>query len=262
MQRQSGGGPNDPGNMIFFIVIMVIILFNVKPVDAYQKGSNDIATTIPDKAHLYLDQLDLEILNYFPDMPMPPYFGALIEHESCITLRHSRCWSPTSELKTKREQGIGFGQLTRAYNSKGKIRFDTIGKLRARYDHLKDLRWSTVRDRPDLQLRAIVTLYKQIYVQLPEHISVMNRIMFSDAAYNGGYRGMYRDRQLCKLKKGCNPIIWLNNVEDTCSKSTKPLYAGRSACDINRHHVRDVVSRRTPKYIYYWLSNDWLWWNP
>lgn len=221
---------------------------------------HDVHTYIPDRANKYLPLLKDETETYFRNHPLPPYMAGLIEHESCITLKHKRCWSPASRLKTKREEGAGLGQLTRAYKKDGSLRFDTIERLKRRYKYLKELSWSNVYKRPDLQIRAIVTLWQKNYTQLPNDIDALNKIAMADSAYNGGYRGMYRDRQLCKFKKGCNPKIWFNNVEKTCSKSKKVLYGNRSACDINRHHVRDVLQNRTPKYVRYWLDHKWFWW--
>lgn len=66
--------------------------------------------------------------------------------------------------------------------------------------------------------------------------------------YNGGMGGVNNERRACGLRKDCNPQFWFDNVERTCMKSKKPLYSGRSACDINRHHVHDVFQVRASKY--------------
>jgi membrane-bound lytic murein transglycosylase MltF len=82
-------------------------------------------------------------------------------------------------------------------------------------------------------------------------------LIFSDVSYNQGYYRTYKDRQLCKLKKDCNPKIWFNNVEKTCTASKKSLYSGRSPCDISRHHTRDVF-KRIIKYYYYYLKDNYM----
>jgi len=74
------------------------------------------------------------------------------------------------------------------------------------------------------------------------------KLAMTDAAYNGGVGGVLNERRSCSLRGDCDPNKWFGNVEKTCLKSTKPLYAGRSACDINRHHVSDVLRTRMPKY--------------
>lgn len=183
-------------------------------------------------------------------MPSPNYFAALIEHESCISLKHSRCWAPTSRLKSDREEGAGLGQLTRAFKADGSTRFDALEDSK-RLDPrgLNELRWDTVYQRPDLQMRVIVLMtrasWNRLLTLVPDDEP---RLAMTDAAYNGGMGGVLNERRACGLREGCNPNQWFGHVEKVCLKSTKPLYAGRSACDINRHHVHDVLHTRMPKY--------------
>lgn len=47
----------------------------------------------------------------WPGHPYLPYVGGLIEHESCISLTHSRCWNSAARLKTEKEEGAGLGQF-------------------------------------------------------------------------------------------------------------------------------------------------------
>ena len=80
------------------------------------------------------------------------------------------------------------------------------------------------------------------------------RMGMTDAAYNGGPGGLASDRRICGLKIDCDPNKWFGHVELTSNKSRKPLYGGRSAFDINRHHVKDVLITRRPKYEL-WFEN-------
>lgn len=175
---------------------------------------------------------------------------ALIEHESCISLKHSRCWDPSSRLKTTREEGAGFFQLTRAYNSSGGIRFDVISELRSKYPkELYELNWLNVYQRPDLQIRAGILKSKENYLQF-ENVAenTIEALAFADAAYNGGISGVNTERRACYISSSCDHTRWFGNVELFCMKSKAALYGNRSACDINRHHVRDVVLVRSYKY--------------
>ena len=74
---------------------------------------------------------------------------------------------------------------------------------------------------------------------------------FADAGYNGGLGGVNNERRACKLASWCDPNKWFDNVEKLCLKSKAALYGNRSACDINRHHVRDVLLVRSTKYNQY-----------
>lgn len=178
-------------------------------------------------------------------LPLPSYHFGLIEHESCITLTHKRCWSSESRLRTPREEGGGLGQLTRAFNPDGSTRFDALKDIRSRHmAELADLSWSNLYSRPDLQVRAIMLMTR-------DNLSAIQRsgvygeeaLKMADAAYNGGLRGVFKERAACGLSSWCDPGRWTGNVERFCLKSRAPLYAGRSACDINRHHVTDVWVR-------------------
>lgn len=209
----------------------------------------DVKTYIPPRAMEHRDTVRSELDRIFPDIPEYNYIPALIEHESCISLTHSRCWNSTSELKTAREQGVGLGQTTRAWTKDGVLRFDTLADLRKQYmSELKEASWDTYKYRPDLQIRATILLVRQNYKGFYNIPDKMNRLHFTDAAYNSGPGNTQKERRACGLASGCDPDIWINNVERYCQRSKKALYAGRSACDITQHHVTDIFFTRMPKY--------------
>lgn len=209
---------------------------------------------IPPQAFNYRDTIKSELDSYFFELYNYNYVPSLVEHESCISLKHKKCWNSMSRLKTAREEGAGLGQVTRAFNSDGSVRFDTLGEMAKRYKmELKDAKWDTIYQHPDIQLRIMILMlrddYKKLYaIENPEH-----RMQMVDAAYNGGLGGVLKERRACGLAHNCNPNIWFNNVEKTCLKSKKVLYGTRSACDINRHHVEDVFHSNIPKYNKYYF---------
>lgn len=213
-------------------------------------AAQPVATHIPPRAFEHLPTVRAQVRDLMPGFASPHYFPALIEHESCVSLTHSRCWSPTSRLRTSREEGAGLGQLTRAFREDGSVRFDALADAR-RLDPrgLNELRWDTVYQRPDLQIRVIVLMTRQTYGRLtplvPQHAP---RLAMTDAAYNGGLGGLMNERRACAARPGCDANQWFGHVERTCLKSKAPLYGTRSACDINRHHVHDVLVVRMPKY--------------
>lgn len=174
----------------------------------------------------------------------------MIEHESCISLTHSRCWDPSSRLKTAREEGAGLFQITRAYRTDGSIRFDALEELKQKYKtELHQLNWSNIYSRPDLQIRAGLLKSKENYeIFAPYAANTDEALAFADAAYNGGISGVNAERRACVLTPGCDPKKWFGHTEKLCLKSKTALYGNRSACDINRHHVRDVLLFRSHKY--------------
>lgn len=205
---------------------------------------------IPTRAYKYFPMVIESNIEYLPELVIPDYFGGLIEHESCITLCSKRCWNPKSRLKTKREEGAGLGQLTRVFNRNGTVRWDMLRTLRLRHPkELKELTWNNIYKRPDLQIKALVLLWRDDYEYLSKSIRNKKEIQwFVDSAYNGGFKWLNRERIMCKFTKGCDPDLWFNNVEKMKSRrARRKLYGTRTAWDINRHHVRDV-RLRSKKY--------------
>jgi len=233
----------------------------VKPVKTIVKtiprstNPRDTKHYIPPQAFQYFDIITKETKDIMPDLPYPQYIAGLIEHESCITLTHSKCWSPRSQLKTKRELGLGMLQITKAYRSDGSVRFDTLTELRNRYSkYLKELSWSTIVQRPDLQIRAGVLMTKNNFKALSPMSDPYQRLAASDAAYNGGLGSVRKRRRICGLKSNCDPQYWFGNLEHIVVKSTKPLYGSRSAQQINTEHVYKVLKETMPKYKPYFNS--------
>lgn len=209
----------------------------------------DTKTYIPTQAPAVLKIVKQEQIKLFPQLPTPWYLGGLIEQESCISLTHSKCFNPRSQLKSAREEGGGIGQLTRAYRSNGSVRFDSLtDQVRAHNLELKELSWSNLYTRPDLQARSLILMTKDNYSSLFNITDEDERLNMSDAAYNGGLSGLRKQRLLCGLKTNCNPQIWFNNVAIICAKSLKPLYGGKNACDINTEHVYNIRYIRMNKY--------------
>lgn len=204
---------------------------------------------IPPQAFQYRQTIQNELDNLFPNIPNYNYVPALIEHESCISLKHKRCWNPTSELLTKREQGLGLFQHTRAFRADGTTRFDAVADMKARYkETLKEASWDTLKTRPDIQIRmGVLGLrdnFKSLYSIRDENV----RLQMTDAAHNTGLGNVNKKRRACGIAAGCNPQLWFGHVEKQCIGHTKVLYGNRSACDIVTHHVKDVYKVRMPKY--------------
>lgn len=207
-----------------------------------------LAADIPAGAVKYLPDLISSQREVWPDAPMPSFLAAQVEQESCLSLTHSKCWNPRAELKTKRENGIGFGQFTRAYRADGSIRFDVISELAATHASLRGWSWENRYD-PTYQLTAIVEMDKAIYNRQRNAATDRDRLSFALSAYNGGESGVLQDRRLCANTQGCNPNKWADNVEKTSLKSRVTTQGyGKSFFAINREYVRNILDVRRPKY--------------
>lgn len=204
------------------------------------------AATLPDGFGQYGHILKAEQAKYWPDHPRVPLLAALIEQESCVSLKSPRCWNPSARLKSDREEGAGMGQITRTYRADGSLRFDSLTDLKTQYAaDLGEWSWSNVYARPDLQLRAVVILSRD---SAKPFKTTASWLQFGDAGYNGGVAGVQKERRACGLTIGCDPGQWFGHVEKHCLKSRQPLYGGKSACDINREHVYNVFTIRVKKY--------------
>lgn len=205
------------------------------------------ADTLPAGFATYGAVLKAEQRAHWPDHPDPAILAALVEQESCVSLRSPKCWNPGARLKSDREEGAGMGQITRAYRADGSIRFDALADLRRQYGaELAGWSWDNVYQRPELQLRAVVLMSRD---SARTFRGSPGWLAFGDAGYNGGVAGVQKERRACKLAPGCDPGQWFGNVALHCMKSRQPLYGGRSACDINREHVHNVMLVRRAKYV-------------
>ena len=216
----------------------------------------DPKTYIPPQAFTHKETIKSELDRLFPDIPFYNYVPALIEHESCLSLSHSRCWKSTSELKSQREQGVGLSMVTRTFNPDGSVRFDSLKGMRDMYmSELKEANWDTIKQRPDLQIRMMILHLRTDYSRLYEFNDPLVRLHATDAAYNGGRGAVNFNRRACGLAKGCDPQLWFGHAERYSNKSTKILYGNRSARDIFFDHPRDVFFNRLPKYEAQYLTD-------
>lgn len=246
--RKAGEGSTGAGLALVALAIIIAALLSLFGSKVHA-ATLDPATYVPARAQTWAPVLRAEQRQFWPDHPAPAVLAALVEQESCVTLGGASCWSPAARLKTAREEGAGLGQITRAFNADGSLRFDSLADLRRRYPDLAGWSWANVYQRPELQLRAIVLMSRGNYQELRRVVADNRAVLaFADAAYNGGLGGVQADRRACGLKAGCDPQQWFGNVEATCTKSRAPLYGQRSACDINREHVRNVILVRPGKY--------------
>jgi hypothetical protein len=229
------------GRVAVFIVLVLVF--------ASVARAQDVRTFVPANCKEVAKLLGAEQRRFWPAMPRPEMLAALAEQESCVSLKSSRCCNTTAQLKTSREEGASFLQITRAYRTDGTQRFDALEEMRQRHPVLKDWSWENVYRRPDLSARALVLKYQDGFRFHSRYIhDAVLALDFTDAGYNGGDGGVMSDRRLCGQVHGCEPAVWFQNTDATCTKSKQPLYGKRTACDINREHVLMVSRVRAEKY--------------
>jgi hypothetical protein len=206
------------------------------------------AAELPPQAREHLPMLVTLQRQLWPDAPSPSFLAGQVEQESCISLKHPRCWNPHVELKTSREYGFGLGQTTIAYNADGSLRFDRQAELRAQYASLRGWTFERRFD-PRYQLTALVEMDHGIYRRISDASSERERLAMTLSAYNGGESGLRQDRLLCRNTTGCDPDRWFGNVELHSVKSRTPFKGyGKSPFAINREYPPNVLDLRRPKY--------------
>ncbi len=203
------------------------------------------AESPPANARQYLPLLAAEQRAWWPQMPRPAVLAAQVEQETCITLTHSRCWSPRAELRTSRERGVGLGQITRT------ARFDALGELRSQWPSaLAGWSWAdeSIYD-PALQLRALVLMDLRNWRAVVRAATTDDHLAMMLAGYNGGLGGLSSDRALCGGTPGCDRDRWWGHVERTSLKAkTAASGYGKSFYAINREYVRNVLRVRIVRY--------------
>lgn len=236
------------GAGLLAVAIAIITGFMLMVASTAAKAQ-DVATFIPANCRQNLAVMKNERMVHWADHPAPQLLPALAEHESCLSLTHSRCCNPKSRLKSAREEGAGLGQVTRAYRADGSLRFDALAELRDRHPALGDWSWENVYQRQDLQNRALILMSRDNFLFFARLVKdPASALAFADAGYNGGNAGVQNERRACQAAAGCDPQQWFGHVERHCLKSRAALYGQRSACDINRNHVKDVLQVREGKY--------------
>ena len=225
------------------MVIMGIVLFLV--------ATASRAEEMPVNAVKYTPVLESQRTIYWKDMKLVSLLAAQIEQETCNSLTSKTCWSPKAELLTKREQGVGFGQATRAFNPITKqIRFDTLADVVNKYPKdLKGYNWNNWSD-PILSMRFYVLMMRDTTNNIKNTYSQSDQFEMALSAYNGGPVALSNMRLSCRAKVGCSYSKWFNNVENcsTKSKTVIPGYGGQSPYSINRDYVRNIVLERRNKY--------------
>ena len=242
---------------IYFIVCIVV--FYASSAEAATlatptkviKSSNE-EEYIPVNAIKYMPLVLNTIKNTWSELPEYSYVPSLIEQESCYTLTSPTCFTPKSELKTSREEGGGFLQVTRAYNSNGTIRFDALKDNLKLDPRLKTLNWNNLYSIPEQQLilgiRMIQSSYDKIHLSIPNSDVALD---MTDSAYNAGLGGLLNKKLKCSTLPNCNPDLWFGNVENICLTGNQALYGKNTACMINTTHVRNVRKVKRHKYDSY-----------
>jgi hypothetical protein len=200
------------------------------------------ASEVPKNFLVHKETLATVIDSSWPTITMPSVVAGLIEQETCYSLTHSKCWSPSAKLETKREYGFGLGQLTVT------SRFNAFEEVKGLDSRLKQWQWND-RFNPEFQMIAILAMLKRNYNVFKLAEKEYDQYAFALASYNGGIGGIQADQRICRNTPKCNPNLWFGNTEHTSLKQkTKVAGYGKSFFEINREYPRNILETRRYKY--------------
>lgn len=250
MARKNPDGTTTPGDVssaiLYFgrnllLAVMMILFVSAARAETTQMPANAVKNY-----HLLM----AERASYWASMDQPSLLGAQIEQETCLRLNHPKCWTAEAQLKTDREQGVAFGQLTRVWNKTGQLRFDTLSEVVLRHPkELKGYSWSNWNN-PELAMRAYVLNMRDVCKGVVGAATTLDAFQMCLSAYNGGAGGLKSDRLTCRATPGCDPSRWIGHVANTSlkSKTVIPGY-GQPFFVINRGYVTNVTQVRRVRYL-------------
>lgn len=161
------------------------------------------------------------------------------KHIPCGKIEQESWWKPTAELKTDREYGFGFGQITitSRFNN-----FEEAKKLKP----LKDWRWED-RYNPRYQLTYSVLTdkynFKSVYKLFKDDT---NRWAGTLVAYNAGLNTVLQRRAQAK-KLGLDYQLWFNGLDRAfLAYEDKLLYNRKLGLMRNEYPV--LIFKKAEKY--------------
>ncbi len=170
-----------------------------------------------------------------------------IEQETCVSLKHSKCFNSKAELKTSREYGFGLGQISITE------KFNNFEEAKKYDDVLRNWKWED-RYNPSMQVRTMAWHNKKYWLRLNFIKDETERTNLTYASYNGGLGSVLASRQRCKSILNCNPDAWYPvlggklGVANVSNKSKQVVGGyGKSFFQIN-YEYPGLVAKRAVKY--------------
>jgi len=212
----------------FVYIISLILCFNVA-----------FAASIPENAKKYHDVAKGVIDTNWNTMPLRETIGGQVERESD--------WKPTAQLKTSREHGMGLTQITIAYDSNGKERFNNF-KNAVAIKQLKNWNWRKDPYNVKYQLTYLV-------LQDKSNFNMVRKYMINDeeamkttlVCYNAG-EGRWLMRRTVAKAKGIPSDRWTGGLDHAYTKGeTEDLYVEPLWKAVNEYPI--LIFGLSKKYI-------------
>ena len=191
-----------------------------------------------ERAKPYKPVMEDILLKYWADMPDKSIIYGEVEQESG--------WKSKAHLHTSREDGYSLAQITIAYDSNGKVRFNNFLNA-VQLEPLKKWDWKTDPYNERFQLTYLV-------LQLKSNFATNRRIMKNDqeainstlVSYNAGY-GRVLKRRSNAVIMGNDKTAWVNGLDKSYGKGEMTLLYGRPLWQaVNEYPI--VIRKKSIKY--------------
>ena len=197
------------------------------------------ANSLVDRAKPYMSVLKTIIAEQWPTMPNREIPPAQVGQESS--------WKEKAQLKTSRELGRGFVQLTIAYNKDGSIRFNAYQDA-VRMKALQKWNWQDDPFNTKFQLTYLVLTDKS-------NFSIVRKSMKNDeqawkaalVCYNAG-EGRWLSRRTAARKSNIPIDTWDNGLAIAHSNAEAAILYGRPLYEAVNEYPR-VIFKASVLYL-------------
>jgi len=234
---------------VVFTVLMTFLMVMVSLTLAH--GAMTDATILA-KARPHMHIFRAVVDKHWPGAPNPENLPGKVEQETCATMR--QCWNSHTELKTAREYGFSYSQMTVAYNKDGSERFNKFDEARRQYHELVSWKWAD-RYNDEYQFIFITLESRRLYETYRRYFTHdVDAEAASLVAYNAGGGTVTGRIAVCRHTTGCDATRWFGGLDSVVIPGEQRLLYGRSLHDRRNEYPDNIINRRAAKYVKPWAE--------
>lgn len=194
------------------------------------------------KARVFVPTINQLYDQYWPTYSLRHIPYGQVEQESS--------WNVRARLHTHREDGYGLGQITVAYYSDGKIRFDNF-KNAVAYAALRSWDYKNDPYNPKNQLTFAILQNRDNFRQVSKFfLNDTERTKAMLVSYNAGYGRILKRRQAAITQKHKHDT-WTGGLEDVHDRFEEKLLYGRPLYQAVNEYPKKIF-KRSEKYLVFY----------
>jgi hypothetical protein len=190
------------------------------------------SATMLEKAKPYTHIFQEVVHKYWTDVKSEHYMLGQTEQESR--------WIIRAELKTSREYGFGFAQITVT------DRFNNFLEAKKNIKALSAWSWEN-RFEARYQFIYLVLTDKSNFTKMKFMKTTIDKWAGALVCYNAGTGTVIQRRALCKQTLGCQPDKWFDGLDSVEMNYEKKLLYGRELGKM-RNEYPELVIKKAGKY--------------